>query len=294
MSSLRNAVKRVTHKERSQPTNRNHLGILEKKKDYRIRSNDYHRKQDELARLRKLASFRNPDEFYFGMHKSQVKDGKHRKAIDTSSEEMQMKIGAEAVKLMKTQDLNYVRMQVNVDKRKLERLKSSLQFLGDNPYTCDENGTNTNSSIEKSKKHTIFVDDVEKSTNFNVADHFDCPPQLAGRAFNRIRKEDLAKSAVIEQDLSKEDQKKHRQPSTKDLLRQSKYARKQARSIAKARSSAYKEMLRREKRMSILKNTEAHLITEKIVQSKGRKRKISGKTNDGKPAVYVFSRKRAR
>ena len=70
MSSLRNAVKRITHKERSQPTDRQHLGLLEKKKDYRIRAADYHHKRDAIATLRKKASERNPDEFYFGMNRT--------------------------------------------------------------------------------------------------------------------------------------------------------------------------------------------------------------------------------
>ena len=36
MSSLRNAVKRVTHKERAQPAARKRFGLLEKHKDYEV------------------------------------------------------------------------------------------------------------------------------------------------------------------------------------------------------------------------------------------------------------------
>ena len=49
----------------------------------------------------------------------------------------------------------------------------------------------------------------------------------------------------------------------------------------------------RTKRIDLMKNAEAHLITEKIVTSKGRKRKIKPAEN-GKPAVYKFRKKRAR
>ena len=40
-SSLRNAVKRKTHKERAQPKGRKRLGLLEKHKDYVLRARDF-------------------------------------------------------------------------------------------------------------------------------------------------------------------------------------------------------------------------------------------------------------
>ena len=67
MSSFKNAAPRRDHKERSQPSNRNRLGLLEKHVDYIKRARDYGRKRDEIKRLREKASFRNEDEFYFGM-----------------------------------------------------------------------------------------------------------------------------------------------------------------------------------------------------------------------------------
>ena len=72
-------VKQRTYRERSQPAARHKLGLLEKRKDYKLRAADYHRKQDELQRLREKAALRNPDEFYFGMVHSQVKGGVHHK-----------------------------------------------------------------------------------------------------------------------------------------------------------------------------------------------------------------------
>jgi hypothetical protein len=51
MASLRNVVKRREHRERAQPAERRHLGLLEKKKDYKQRANDFHRKEKELKRL---------------------------------------------------------------------------------------------------------------------------------------------------------------------------------------------------------------------------------------------------
>lgn len=72
-SNLRNLVKRRIHKERSAPSSRQHLGLLEKHKDYKLRAKDYHRKEDTIRKLKEKAANRNEDEFYFQMNKQQTK-----------------------------------------------------------------------------------------------------------------------------------------------------------------------------------------------------------------------------
>ncbi len=58
---------------------RRQYGLLEKKKDYKERAQDFHRKEDALRRLRRKAEERNPDEFYFAMEKARTRGGVHTK-----------------------------------------------------------------------------------------------------------------------------------------------------------------------------------------------------------------------
>lgn len=281
MSSLRNAVKRVTHKERSQPQARSHLGILEKKKDYRLRARDYHKKQDRLQVLRRKAAMRNPDEFYFGMNSAGVKDGVHRKLEEVRQKELEDTIGADAVKMMKGQDLSYVRLQRQKEARKIEKMQASLQFL------------DANEEVGKKRRHTVFVDSKKEAENFDVVEHFNTVPELASRSFNRPRKDTLMNAALNMNDHDCDDYDEAYAPTEKELAKQVKMAKKSAKKVARARAAAYGEMEARAKRMASMELAESHLNTERLLAAKGTKRKIKA-AEDGKPAVYKWRRKRAR
>jgi len=277
MSSLRNAVKRITHKERAQPQARAKLGLLEKKKDYKQRAQDYHRKEDRINAMRQKAAMRNPDEFYFGMHNSQVTDGHHRKTQEAKQREFDEQVGLETVRIMKDQDLSYVRMQKQHDIKKVERLRSSLHSLEEGPNT--------------KRKHTVYVDSKEEAEQFDTAKHFDTIPEFAGRAFNRPRKEALKETALKVSGYGQEFQDEVYRPTEQELAKQAKQARRLARKLAKAKFSAYSEMEARTKRAEAMERAEEHLVTEKLVAAKGRKRKIKAAEN-GKPAQYKWRRKR--
>lgn len=279
MSSLRNAVKRITHKERSQPRTRQHLGILEKKKDYKKRAEDYHKKEDRIKAMQERAAMRNPDEFYFGMNTSKVKDGKHK---SLTAEEAR-KLPPEMIQLMKDQDLSYVRMQKQKDTKRAERLQASLHLI--------ESGGDDNKKGSK-RKHTIFVESQSEAQGFDVAEHFDTLPAFAGRTFNRLRRKDVEQLAKARKTNIDEYGDEY-QPTAEELAKDAKIQRKVAKAIAKARSSAYGEMEARLNRAEIMQKAENHLVTEKLVAGKGRKRKIKA-AEDGQPAQYKWRRERKR
>lgn len=280
MSSLRNAVKRITHKERSQPRARVHLGFLEKKLDYRKRSDHYHRKEYRIQSVKRKASMKNPDEFYFGMQNAAVQDGHHRKTDKARYKDSRDQIVADVVRVMKTQDVVHARMIKSRDAKKAQKLKEVLHFIG-----------NSHSSTNK-LRHTIFVD-KGKATDFDPVQHFETVPELLGRAFNRPRSYALKAAAMKQMGHNGEEGNKEEPPTDQDLKKHAKMAKKAARQAANARSNAYEEMEALLKRAVAMERTEAQLLTERHVSGKGRKRKVKAAEN-GQPAQYMWRRKRSK
>jgi U3 small nucleolar RNA-associated protein 11 len=261
-STLRNAVKRITHKERSQPAARvKRFGLLEKHKDYVIRAKDYHKKKDYLKILKKKAANRNPDEFYFKMNNSFTSKGVHKEKRDGT-------LDIATVKLLKTQDAGYINLKKSIDDKKVKKLKDNLHMIGE----------------AKCKKHTIFVDNEKEVKNFNVAKHFDTVPELADRAFNRPRISDLQKHAetnIVNPKLMKKVLKK-RERSYKLLEETTKRAEKL--------DSAMKELILRRNLMG--KGSKKKVI---ITDSNGkRKRKGGDDGDDSGPLVYKWKRERSK
>ncbi|XP_060778238.1 probable U3 small nucleolar RNA-associated protein 11 [Neoarius graeffei] len=179
MSSFRKALKskQRDHKERSQPGSRKHLGLLEKKKDYKLRADDYHRKQNTLNALRKKAMDKNPDEFYYKMINAQLKDGVH--VIKQKEEQMT----EEQKKVMRTQDIGYVEMKRVAESKKIERLKGELHLLG--------------VESKQKKTHTFFVDTKKEVEDFNLAKHLNTIPELVKRTYNRPTLDMLVNTRIV-------------------------------------------------------------------------------------------------
>ncbi|KAI7231189.1 hypothetical protein KC330_g6547 [Hortaea werneckii] len=128
MSSMRNAVQRRNHKERSQPHERSKWGLLEKHKDYSKRAADHNLKKRKLKALQQKASERNEDEFYFGMVNSETKGGikQGKRGEENSGGSGGRSLPEAVVKLMKTQDVGYLGLVVQRTRRLRERVEREV------------------------------------------------------------------------------------------------------------------------------------------------------------------------
>jgi len=267
--ALKDAVKKRTHKERSQPGARQKFGLLEKKKDYLLRARDFHKKERAIRTLRRKAEERNPDEFYYAMEKARTKDGVH---VAPSAEANAY--SQEELRLMKTQDVGYLTMKSQTERRKVERARESLHML-----TAGEAGgkgamTATTATTAK-KNHTIFVDSDEDVGNFDVSAHFDTPAEMVGRAYNRPRMSQLASGSLV---VSK--------------LPEGESVRRVAGAVQRHATRAYEELARRERREGALRRTRDYLDMQKKAMSGGRKVKVSGHGAARKEFRWKSERKR--
>ena len=176
--NLRHLIKAREYKERGQLSERRHLGLLEKKKDYKLRAVNYHKNEDQLKALKRKAMDKNPDEFYMAMHKTQTEDGLHviKRGKTRTAEEL---------KKIKEQDLAYLKLKGQMEMKHTQKLQDSLHMLDEQV-------------LKKAKrKHVIFTDTEEEAKNFDAAAHFNTVPELMDRTFNRLTKEQLASGKVI-------------------------------------------------------------------------------------------------
>lgn len=107
------------HRERRQPEHRKKFGYLEKKKDYKKRAEDHHKKAQRIKELQNKVLDKNPNEFHFHMINSKLVDGVHQ---DTSKP-MEKKAKA---KLIKKETLLKQYNQQLIDKRNRQETEQKL------------------------------------------------------------------------------------------------------------------------------------------------------------------------
>ena len=270
MSNLRNLLKTRTYRERSQPASRQHLGLLEKKKDYVLRARDFHRKEDAIKKLKEKAAFRNPDEYYFKMAHTKVEGGVHRK------EREEQPIHDELRKF-KREDAGYLMVKQTAEAKKIEKLRASLHML-DAPLQ---------------NKHTFFVEPeaVASSSGGHSGDSGGANhPDLSGRGGTpaelaaagrrkeqrkRAREEEAQASAAADEDEEAED-------AQDDARVERPAVSKKARlKLERARAAKYDELQQRQERHSKMGRALERIGLEKALMGKGARRKLKPKKQLG-------------
>jgi len=261
MSSWTKGTKtQSVHRERPQPASRRSMGFLEKKKDYKKRALDHQRKEAKMKSLRKKAKERNPDEFYYKMVNTHLEDGEH------VEEEKPLEYSEEQLKMMTIQDERYLNYKRQIERKKIEKLKSSLHLI--------------DAETGAQRKHTFFVD--KKVKNFDVAKHLDTHPLLLGRPSNRVRMSDL----ISQQSSSS---------SSSSSTLASASSEKAELKLIKERNKAYKELDKRmEREEEIYRHMQRLAVKRSLNDDKQRSKVQVAKETTKSAAQYKFAPKRKR
>ncbi|TQS34464.1 hypothetical protein Golomagni_05151 [Golovinomyces magnicellulatus] len=129
MSSMRNAVQRRVHRERGQIEERKKWGLLEKHKDYSARARDYNAKKAKLKALRQKVLEKNPDEFYFGMMSRTGPSSGKGQTGTVAGDRGNKVLSQDTVRLLKTQDLAYIRTSRNKAIKEVSRLEMAVKGI---------------------------------------------------------------------------------------------------------------------------------------------------------------------
>ncbi|KAK7064035.1 small-subunit processome [Favolaschia claudopus] len=284
---LRNSIHRRNHKERSQLANRARLGILEKHKDYVKRARDYHSKQDRLTRLRQKAADRNKDEFYFSMSRQTSKGGVH--VADRGN----VALPQDIVKVLKTQDENYVRTMRAAGLKKIDKIKAQLMNMADllNPTgesdedveelepeeieTLQAAGVISNrKGKSRAPKHIVFVDNEDEARQYASTSQtsLDVSTQISSHMDNSDDQ-----SMDLGWKVPTKKSRRRDSPSREDALAEAEILSDERRELASAnRKRLLKELSARLFRDTQLRYAEREFEMQRQMMGKGARRKISG------------------
>ncbi|OQD78256.1 hypothetical protein PENDEC_c001G00102 [Penicillium decumbens] len=210
MSSMRNAVQRRNHRERGQLEGREKWGILEKHKDYSLRAKDYNAKKAKLKRLEEKARNRNPDEFHFGMMGDKDRtQGRHGRGTVGRDSAAARGLSHDAIKLLKTQDKNYLRTSAERIRREIERLEREVEL---------QKGMNESLGIKTQEKNKEDDDEFDGFDSDLDGLDFSAPPKSKARkvlfADDRGEQRTMKQKRVQNEDSMDEDEDEDEEPGT--------------------------------------------------------------------------------
>ncbi|CAE7219049.1 hypothetical protein CFE70_010386 [Pyrenophora teres f. teres 0-1] len=276
MSSMRNAVQRRNHKERAQPIEREKWGLLEKRKDYKLRAADHRQKKAKLKILSEKARDRNPDEFSFKMMSSQV-DKQGRKVMDRGNKALSM----EVVKLLKTQDAGYIRTMLQMARKEREELEQKLIMEEQGEVRAVREGERV-----KQGKHMVFVEDEEEQEEFD-------PDSWFGQGKDMPVREDSPTFGDLQDDLSEEEEHPIQQSGalSKKKIEAQEQARRETRKFRKDRERGQERLF---SRLRAIKKRESELAAaeEELELQRAKMNNTVGGVNKNGVKFKIRERKR--
>ncbi|QPG74658.1 hypothetical protein FOA43_001990 [Brettanomyces nanus] len=164
MAGFVHDIQKKQHRERAQPQKRKRLGFLEKKKDYRLRAQDYHKKQAQLKILKQKAKNYNEDEYYHAMTTKKTDS----RGILISEKDTEI-LSNDEILLLKTQDTGYLNTMAQREAKKIAK------------------ELNDSSTFKSAGQHTVFVESRQEMDDFDAVKYFDTDPSLLYKRENRLR-----------------------------------------------------------------------------------------------------------
>lgn len=164
-------------------------GLLEKRKDYKVRTRNHREKKAKIKILQEKAKDRNHNEFSFGMMSSKV-DSQGRKIADRGNKAL----STDMIKLLKMQDAGYIRTYRRWSGKR-EELEHKM-VLADKDVRVLRDGEDS-----RKARHTVYVGNAEEQKDPDADDWFGTGGEWPDRAWNRPRKaKDFVKQVDEDED----------------------------------------------------------------------------------------------
>ncbi|KAL0255420.1 hypothetical protein I308_100224 [Cryptococcus tetragattii IND107] len=267
-AARKNLMSRRNHKERAQPLHRARLGHLEKHKDYVHRARDYKSKQERIRKLREKAAFRNKDEFYWGMVKGKTKGGV---AIGERGFEA---LSTEVVKLLKSQDLGYIRVQIAKDEKAITKLRAELEVTSPASHTSEEwSAASELAEVEKLAEMGVVLSPALSSKKGKGKSKAPADVENYG---NESEEEEQQKLEEEQVDLGWEEPRpvKKRKAKTVEPMKDEFNEEAAAEEAREYRLQLLSDLSAHLNRLKLLRQAEAKLETTKGLMGKGAVKKV--------------------
>lgn len=246
-----------------------------------------------MKRLQEKAKDRNPDEFNFGMVGAKNgQQGKHGRGVGVSRDSAAARgLTHDAIKLLKTQDQNYLRTVGERIRRQIERLEQDMQL---------QDGMNVVLGVKSKKKDESEEEDDDDFDGFDDLDDLDFGAPVTPKPRKVVFADDKGdqqnlkrrrEDDVMDQDKDEAEDKTSQTRKTPKQLAAEKEALREARRARKIRKRVIEG---RENKLAALRKQYAAIqkAEQEVELQRGKMDRSVGGTNKNGVKWKVRERKR--